>query len=68
MERSKLLKYEGESVMLHYENSLGKHSRAGHIKSVALKAVIFWPLTEVDEDDIEMQIPFDDVNNIKELV
>ena len=68
MERSKLLKYEGESVMLYYINEIGSHSRAGLIKSVTMKIIIFWPLTETDEKEIEMQIPFDNIDDIKPLI
>jgi len=68
MERSKLLKYEGESVMLYYRNVKGSHSRAGVIKSVTMKIVIFWPMTEVDEKEIEIQIPFADIEGVKNLL
>ena len=67
MERSKILKYEGASVMLYYENDIGKHSRAGLVKSVTLKSVVFWPITEVDEEEVEILIPFKDINDVKEL-
>ena len=66
MKRSELLKYEGESVMLEYKNRIGPQIRAGHIKAIAMETVIFWPLST--EKDIEIQIPFVDINSVEELI
>ena len=68
MERSELHKYEGESVMLYYTNAVGSHSRTGFIKSITMKVVIFWPMTEVDEEEVEIQIPFRDIDNVEMLI
>lgn len=66
MKRSELLKYEGESVMLNYKNRIGPQTRSGHIKAVTMEIVIFWPLST--EKDIEIQIPFADINSVEELL
>jgi len=68
MERSELIKHEGGSVMLYYKNAVGSHSRAGFIKSITMKVVIFWPMTEVDEEEVEIQIPFQDIDNVEVLI
>ncbi len=65
MERSKLLKYEDETVLLKYKNSIGPQTRTGYIKAITLEVVIFWPI--IDEEEIEIQIPFEDIEDIEEL-
>ena len=62
MKREDLLKYEGESVLLKYNNAIGPQSRTGFIKAVTLRSVIFWPMNT--EEEIEILIPFADVDDI----
>ena len=63
MDRSELIRYEGESVQLDYTKGDHPQSRAGIIYSVTMKVVIFWPF----EQEVEIEIPFEDIDNVKEL-
>jgi len=63
MDRSELIRYEGESVQLDYIKGDHPHSRAGIVYSVTMKVIIFWPF----EQDIEIPIAFEDITGIKKL-
>jgi len=63
MDRSELIRYEGESVQLDYTKGDHPHSRAGIVYSVTMKTVIFWPF----EQDIEISISFEEIDNIEKL-
>ena len=63
MDRSELIRYEGESVQLDYTKGDHPHSRAEIVYSVTMKAIIFWPF----EQDIEIEIPFEEIDNVKKL-
>ena len=66
MDRLKLIKYEGESVLLNYTKGDHPHSRTGLVYSVAIKVVVFWPF-EDDNQEVEIFIPFEEINDIKKL-
>ena len=66
MDRSELIGYEGESVQLDYTKGDHPHSRTGLVYSVAIKVVVFWPF-EDDNQEVEILIPFEEIDDIKKL-
>ena len=63
MKRSELIKYENQSVILKYNNAVGLQDRTGYIKSITMEVVVFWPM--MDEKEIELQILFKDIEDVK---
>jgi len=63
MKRSELIKYENQSVILKYNNAVGPQTRTGYIKSIIMEVVVFWPM--MDEKEIELQILFKDIEDVK---
>jgi len=61
MERYELLKYEGRSVRLTYQNEIGLQIRTGVMFSITMEVVVFWPLNV----DNEIMIPFKDIKDIE---
>jgi len=66
MKRSELLKFEGETVLLKYNNKIAPQIRTGYIKAITLEIVVFWPI--MDEKEIEICIPFKDIKSAENIL